>query len=282
MDSSKFDALSRALSGGSRRHMIRAAIAAVAAGALSPVVADASVVCRAVSQSCTRNNQCCSAYCDKRSSLPRNQRNRCGCSPAQTACNGACVDLDTDVLNCGACGNACGTNESCCDGECADVWYSEDHCGSCDRACSSGDTCCEGDCDDLKTSEDNCGACGNACGADESCCDGACRATDDDVNNCGACGRKCSATQVCDEGVCTDPCVGSTGKVYMDNDGTRYTGFKDSDPWGIDCENNDVCEADARCSGDLNNPCICRERICVNGRTNTHYTSPQCADLDRI
>jgi hypothetical protein len=282
MDSRKFDLLSRALSGGSRRQMLKGAVAAVA-GASIPVAAGAQgvIVCRLVSQSCTRNAQCCSGYCDKRSSLPRNLRNRCGCSPDQTACNGVCVDLDIDRNNCGACGNVCGAGEDCCSGECVDVAYSEDNCGHCGHACGAGDTCCAGDCDDLKTSEDNCGACGNACGAGEDCCNGACRDVDHDANNCGACGRKCSSTQECFDGVCKDPCVGSTGKVYMDNDGLKYTGFKDSDPWGVACTSNEICEENDRCSGDPNNPCICRERICLNGKTQTHYTSPQCADLDR-
>jgi hypothetical protein len=32
----------------------------------------------------------------------------CTCPPGQTACGGRCVDLNTDVSNCGACGTQCG------------------------------------------------------------------------------------------------------------------------------------------------------------------------------
>lgn len=33
-------------------------------------------------------------------------------------CAGTCVDLDSDVQNCGACGAACGAGQSCRDGRC--------------------------------------------------------------------------------------------------------------------------------------------------------------------
>src|SRR5207253_8692455 len=40
------------------------------------------------------------------------------CSPQETSCNGACVDLQSNPRNCGACGNDCGT-KVCSEGACA-------------------------------------------------------------------------------------------------------------------------------------------------------------------
>ena len=34
------------------------------------------------------------------------------------SCNGACVNLQSDPANCGACGNACASGEACTDGDC--------------------------------------------------------------------------------------------------------------------------------------------------------------------
>jgi len=42
------------------------------------------------------------------------------CNEGLTDCFGSCVDLQTDVNNCGACGNVCGQGESCVNGVCDD------------------------------------------------------------------------------------------------------------------------------------------------------------------
>jgi hypothetical protein len=44
-----------------------------------------------------------------------------GCGPAAPSDNSDCpgVDLDTDALNCGACGHACGALETCQAGSCS-------------------------------------------------------------------------------------------------------------------------------------------------------------------
>jgi hypothetical protein len=231
MDGNRFDNLSRALShAASRRSAIRAAVAAVVGGASLAAVGNASavaIVCRAPGQACSRNDQCCSAYCEQRRTAPARTRNKC--------------------------------------------------------QCPAGNTICGNDCADLQTDERHCGACGNACGAGETCCNGACRDLDTDMNHCGSCGKRCSgAFHICEDGICHDPCAGTTGKIYVDNQGEHYAGFKDSDPWGVACSSNDICEAQDRCSGDPDNPCICRKRVCERGKTKTLYASPQCADLDRV
>ena len=68
--------------------------------------------------------------------------------------NGCPIDTNSDRANCGACGNACGTNEACCSGQCVDL-TSPDHCGACDalpceeppsESCWSSAICVSGVC----------------------------------------------------------------------------------------------------------------------------------------
>lgn len=40
------------------------------------------------------------------------------CPAGETLCDGECTDTDSDVNNCGECGNACDDGETCTDGEC--------------------------------------------------------------------------------------------------------------------------------------------------------------------
>lgn len=42
----------------------------------------------------------------------------CNCGQGQTCCNNACVNLQTDRDNCGACGTTCGASVSCQSGVC--------------------------------------------------------------------------------------------------------------------------------------------------------------------
>jgi hypothetical protein len=43
---------------------------------------------------------------------------QCACPSGQTLCFGACVDLETDGTNCGACGTVCGAGPLCMNGHC--------------------------------------------------------------------------------------------------------------------------------------------------------------------
>jgi hypothetical protein len=70
-----------------------------------------------------------------------------------------CVDLQTDLDNCGLCGVTC-PDAAVCEG------------GAC--ICPSNTTDCSGTCSDLQTDGNNCGACGTACAAGEECTAGAC------------------------------------------------------------------------------------------------------------
>jgi hypothetical protein len=79
-----------------------------------------------------------------------------------TLCGHACVDLQTDDANCGACGHACGPGGGCvagvcapaecpggfqvCGGVCVDVRNDRAHCGDCNVACSGFSGCGQGQC----------------------------------------------------------------------------------------------------------------------------------------
>jgi hypothetical protein len=103
---------------------------------------------------------------------------------AGTACDG--VDLQTDLNNCGMCGNVCiftGADAMCVKGECAIGECHEDRYNNdgdpdngCEYACAPAadgleicdnrDNDCDGVVDngfDLTTDSENCGVCGNAC-----------------------------------------------------------------------------------------------------------------------
>jgi hypothetical protein len=152
-----------------------------------------------------------------------------GCpSPTPNACATAgaeiCVNLQTDVHNCGACDTACGGGTMCENGVCV-------------TSCATDYSACGTYCANLTDDANNCGSCGTGCENGASChaghctlsCEGgltACVATPDggsstfdggveglfcanlhtDNENCGACGRACSDGTACEAGLCTLAC----------------------------------------------------------------------------
>jgi len=124
------------------------------------------------------------------------------CTSGLSVCADACVDLEGDIANCGACGNACGDGQTCQAGVCG---------------CRPGTESCGGTCVATSTDVAHCGACGNACAAGLVCesgecregcsegslrCGGSCVDVRVDVLNCGACGNVCPDVQSCHEGRC--------------------------------------------------------------------------------
>lgn len=84
------------------------------------------------------------------------------CTEGFVECAGACVDLQGDGQNCGACGVLCGESQVCSAGLCQD---------SC---AEPGRTTCGNSCVDVLLDPGHCGACGILCAAGESCSNGVC------------------------------------------------------------------------------------------------------------
>jgi hypothetical protein len=129
------------------------------------------------------------------------------CPTGQTSCGGACVDLATDTLHCGACNVSCSAGATCSAGSCA---------------CPTGQTSCGLLCVNKQTDPANCGTCGHSCGLG-TCAAGACLcnttpttvglcpndpATGTCVDkassgaNCGTCGNVCVPATTCSTGTC--------------------------------------------------------------------------------
>ncbi len=147
------------------------------------------------------------------------------CPAGFTACPDGCVDLQADLLNCGACGAVCESglvSVRCNAGVCerADCAVGQEYCGAADG------------CRDLQTDPGHCGACGQSCGdgtceagvcvppggtacaEGETVCDGACVALCCNNDHCGACGNACTGGLTCFEAVCDCP------SGLCDDDGT--------------------------------------------------------------
>jgi Stigma-specific protein, Stig1 len=163
------------------------------------------------------------------------------CPEGQTDCGGACVDLKTNAVSCGACLNVCPTGAACvdgacqcpagqvdCDGACADLQTDPLHCGACDLFCGEHGTCTGGAC--------TCDATGTACpGPGNQCPD-----LQTDRTNCGACRTTCKPSAVCDAGQCAcrapkpDDCTTLCTDVQTDE--------RNCGTCGHDCPlTNDVC-----------------------------------------
>jgi hypothetical protein len=162
------------------------------------------------------------------------------CAPGLVACNGSCVRVAADSLNCGSCGNACPAHVGCAVGRCD---------------CREPSLACDGVCIDPTHDHDHCGACNHACGATEMCSMGACivectapghaictvtntmgmrtqTCVDEqtDPMHCGNCSTRCAAGASCVAGVCTcttgTSCMGNCVDLQTDANhcGTCYTG----------------------------------------------------------
>ncbi|XP_047342765.1 stigma-specific STIG1-like protein 2 [Impatiens glandulifera] len=61
-------------------------------------------------------------------------------------CKNRCVDVSSDVNNCGACNIRCPFGWQCCRGQCVNTNFNPRHCGSCQHRCPIGRRCIYGMC----------------------------------------------------------------------------------------------------------------------------------------
>jgi len=160
-----------------------------------------------------------------------------------SAANGCEINTNSDVHNCGACGNTCATNNdtpACSSGSCS--------IGSCTAGFANCDNNAGNGCEvNTQTDAINCGTCGNVCSTANgtpactqgACLIGSCNAgfahctgvgsncetnTTSDVRNCGACGFTCSSindTPACTAGACS---VASCNAGFANCDGLAANG----------------------------------------------------------
>ncbi len=144
------------------------------------------------------------------------QNGTCGqkaCLATEAHCGGACVNLQTSVVHCGACEAACSSSQTCvggvckpvplqcnsvqtnCGGSCVDLQADPAHCGSCNKACASGESCSSGLCKTLQT-----------CPTGQQTCEGICVDVQFNAKHCGACGTSCKVGESCKAGVCSLVC----------------------------------------------------------------------------
>ena len=175
-------------------------------------------------------------------------------------CNGACVDTQGDVGNCGGCGQACALTSAtpkCVEGLCRVEACDKGH-ADCDNVDTNG---CEVTTD---SDADHCGACGTSCDAvangERSCKDGVCGigscaagfadcdkkvqtgcevSIQTSPDHCGSCDTPCSAIPVgtpdCKAGKCVPVCP----QGFADCDGTYENGCEDDTR--VDVKNCGTC-----------------------------------------
>lgn len=66
--------------------------------------------------------------------------------PRSVCCQNRCVDVTSDINNCGFCGIRCRFNFQCCNRLCINTNISPFNCGGCGRECSIGRLCLFGMC----------------------------------------------------------------------------------------------------------------------------------------
>jgi hypothetical protein len=200
--------------------------------------------------------------------------------PSLMCCTNRCADTDSDLGNCGACGNVCNATHAaatcsggkCALGQCNSGW------GDCNNDPKDG---CE---TNLHLDNANCTMCGMGCALDHAvaaCSDGcyitACNFGWDDCNqntddgcetsvlsdpgNCGACGNPCNglpnAAANCTAGNCV---LGKCNPGFADCNGDPTDG----------CEVN--LQADGKNCNGCGNVCPMNTPACANGQCGILFT----------
>jgi hypothetical protein len=182
--------------------------------------------CGACGQGCSRDTPICSGG---RCVATQDAGPIQNCAPPFAFCNGVCVNLQADPLNCGACGEECGVND-CTGGTCAPA-------ATGGGACPEGQVRCGGACQEALPNFGSDGLscpggapptecpagrvlCNGACFPDGACqpaecqpgwgyCYGVCRDFQTDPGACGGCSTACPGG-ICAGGTCVSCPEGQT------------------------------------------------------------------------
>ncbi|HEX3697159.1 MAG TPA: hypothetical protein VH374_17420 [Polyangia bacterium] len=157
----------------------------------------------------------CTSACKADAPLCASTGNKQSCvstcaAPTADKCAANCVDLQSDVNNCGACGTVCSfpnADATCVKGVCT-MGKCHDGFGDCTAAAG---------CETPLVTTNNCGACGKACGVDHggaACVGGTCGPVtcDPGYGNCDTSNPDCEAALTTEAhcGACGTVCSGAT------------------------------------------------------------------------
>jgi hypothetical protein len=261
-----------------------------------------SPFCKAITEACTSNSECCSGICDPASATCATSINQCtagggACLIPTECCSMSCTAGRCNTSQCVADGQACIDSAACCSGNCISGLCQplNTACSTAGNPCSGNAQCCSQLCEAgvCKLGSSFCIQTGDACSDSNSCCSGDCyKVTGSQL---GLCAAPPSGATYCSDGIdgtvcgdCNNCCsrlcapYGPTGvKVCQPASGCRVNGDlcrKDSDccgapGTGLPGEGNVTCEIDpGKALGICRNPRSCNPQgnVC-------HYKNYTCS-----
>jgi len=157
-----------------------------------------SATCEKAGNACTKDDECCSAYCFIKSNgegMCKDPGSGCdlavgdSCSSSYPCCSGNCDQIAQVCTECLSNGESCKKNSNCCSDYCFEKGNGEGVCKDFDDMCTLSDgescqgsyQCCSGNCNQNEIGylpvSGKCAGCisnGKTCTEDQQCCGGEC------------------------------------------------------------------------------------------------------------